>query len=297
MTDRKLDFTRRDLLRGAVGATVGSALTLQGFPCAAPTSSPDPANLSLVVLVRDSQALDESHRVVSETLGRMMDELLVRLTGKTTPLEAWRQLARPSDIVGLVPTDHLNPTHEEIVDLVKERLISAGVPKDNIRNAQGRSGRVAECTALIALPALKAHWLTGIGTVIKNYIMFSGSPSRYHDADSANLGEIWLRPEVKGKTRLILVDALRPLCDKGPQVDPRYLWDYKGLVAGFDPVAVDTVCLKILTEKRQLLRGEPWPLSPPPICVAAADERFHLGTSRWEKIRLEKGGWSEGRLV
>ena len=36
---------------------------------------------------------------------------------------------------------------------------------------------------------------------------------------------------------LVLVDALRPLCDKGPQVDPRYLWDYTGLVAGVDAVA------------------------------------------------------------
>ena len=93
------------------------------------------------------------------------------------------------------------------------------------------------------------------------------------------------------------VDALRPLCDKGPQPDPRYLWDYKGLIAGRDPVAVDAVCLRIVMEKRRELRGEPWPLSPPPLCVAAADEKFGLGTCRLEEIKLDKAGWSEGSLV
>ena len=107
--------------------------------------------------------------------------------------------------------------------------MGAGIPPAQIREAQGGIDKPRACTALIAMPALKAHWLTGIGTVLKNYIMYSGRPSTYHDANNANLGEIWLLPGVKGKTKLVLVDALRPLCDKGPQPDPRYFWDYKGL--------------------------------------------------------------------
>ncbi len=150
---------------------------------------------------------------------------------------------------------------------------------------------------MIALPALKAHWLTGIGTVLKNYITFSGSPAGYHDADNAKLGEIWKMPHVRGKTRLVLVDALRPLCDKGPQPDPRYLWNYNGLIAGTDPVAVEAVCLKIITEKRKALRGEPWPLSPPPLCVAMADEKYGLGTSRLNEIQIERVGWTQDALV
>ena len=196
-----------------------------------------------------------------------------------------------------MPTPHLNPTHKEVVDAVREALIDAGVPADKVVHAQGGIDKARPCTALIALPALKAHWLTGLGTAMKLYIMYSGSPSRYHDVNNANLGETWLLPDVKGKTKLVLVDALRPLCDKGPQPDPRYLWDYKGLIAGRDPVAIDAVCLRIVMEKRRELRGEPWPLSPPPLCVAAADEKFGLGTSRLQEIKLEKLGWSEGVLV
>ncbi len=50
----------------------------------------------------------------------------------------------------------------------------------------------------------------------------SGRQSRYHYAKNADLAETWLLPGVKGKTKLGLVDALRPLCDKGPQPDPRH---------------------------------------------------------------------------
>ena len=163
--------------------------------------------------------------------------------------------------------------------------------------AQGGKRKPKRCTALICMPALKGHWLTGIGTVIKNYIMYSGRPSRYHEENSAKLGEIWLIPEVKGKTRLVLVDAIHPLCDKGPQPDPRYKWPYNGLLAGIDPVAVETVCLRILTEKRHALRGEPWPISPPPICVEAADKTYNLGTSKMEKIKIVHFGWEEDLLL
>jgi len=179
------------------------------------------------------------------------------------------------------------------MSLIKEM----GISEDNIVMAQGGKRKPMRCTALICMPALKGHWLTGIGTVIKNYILYSGRPSDYHHEDSAKLGEIWLIPEVKGKTRLVLVDAIHPLCDKGPQPDPRYKWAYNGLLAGTDPVAVETVCLKILTEKRHALRGEPWPISPPPICVEAADKAYGLGTSKMEEIKISHFGWEEDLLL
>ena len=102
---------------------------------------------------------------------------------------------------------------------------------------------------------------------------------------------------MKGKTKLVLVDALHPLCDKGPQVDPRYKWAYHGLIASQDPVAAETVCLKVLTEKRKAIRGEPWPISPPPICVDAAERVYKLGTSHWEDIKIVRSGWEKDILI
>ena len=291
--DQKL-LTRRDFIRGTVGATL--TVSLLGVPW--PKGSAQAARSSLVTVVRDKNVMDAGLKVDAKILQTMIDQTVLRVTGKIDIQEAWAALVKPDDIVGLVPTPHLNPTHQELVDVVKASLMKeAGISEKNIIMAQGGKRRPGKCTALISMPALKGHWLTGIGTVIKNYIMYSGRPSNYHQEKSAKLGEIWRIPEVKGKTRLVLVDALHPLCDKGPQADPRYQWAYNGLIAGTDPVAVETVCLKIMTEKRHVLRGEPWPISPPPICVEAADKVYGLGTSRMEEIKIAHFGWEEDLLL
>jgi len=292
MSERRV-VTRRDFVRGTAGAAMGVSLFGVGW---AEQATREPRSAT-VILVRDQRALSASHEVDVAVLKEMLAETVTRVTGKANARDAWRALVTPEDVVGLVPTPHLNPTHEEVVAAVRAALVDAGIPADRIRLAQGGPEKAEACTALISLPALKAHWLTGIGTVLKNYIMYSGHPSHYHDENNDRLGEIWLKPHVKGKTRLVLVDALRPLCDKGPQPDPRYLWDYKGLIAGTDPVAVEAVCLKIITAKREALRGEPWPLSPPPLCVQIADKRYGLGTCKMDEITINRAGWTDGTLV
>ncbi len=293
--------TRRDFMRStaasAAAAAVGGSLFGVDHLDAIGHQAARPPRSATVTLLRDAKALSAAHDIDEAVLGRMLADIVMRTTGARTPRDAWLTLVKPSDVVGLAATQHLNATHPQMVEGVRRALIDAGVPARNIIDANGGIEKAKACTALIALPALKAHWLTGIGTVLKNYILFSGRPSRYHDENNAGLGEIWNLPGVKGKTRLVLVDALRPLCDKGPQVDPRYLWDYKGLIAGVDPVAVETIALRIILEKRQQLRGEPWPLSPPPLCVAAADNVYGLGTSRMNEITLNAAGWTEGLLI
>ena len=292
MTDEASVVTRRDFVRGTVGAAVTASLLGETLEAKAAQTSK-----SWVAVVRDEAALDSANQVNETVLRRMLTQVLKAVTGKADPASAWQALLRKDDIVGLVHTDHLNRTHPELIGAVKSTLNESGIPEKNIWMVQGSVDKVKQCNALISLPALKAHWLTGIGTVFKNYIVFSGSPSSYHDENNAKLGEIWNLPHVKGKTKLVLVDALRPLCDKGPQPDPRYMWQYKGLIAGTDPVAVETVCLKVLLEKRHALRGEPWPLSPPPLVVEMADKRYGLGTSNLEEIGINRIGWMDQALV
>ncbi len=293
MKNKKIVITKRDFLRGTVSATLG--FTLMG-PKWLKANAAEMGGSS-VFIVRDQDAMDEAMNANKPTLNKMLQQVLSGVTGEADMKTAWLKLVSPADIIGLVPTPAMNPTHDELIEVVKESLVEAGFAAENIRNAQGRSVDLTSITALISMPGLKAHWLTGIGTVIKNYILYSGAPRNYHDQDSAKLGEIWNLPQVKGKTRLILVDALNPVCDKGPQVDPRYRWPYNGLIAGTDPVAVETVCLKVIQAKREELRGEPWPLSPPPVCVEAADKIYNLGTSDLNKIKIQTIGWTEGLLV
>ena len=293
MENKQNVLTRRDFIRGTVGATLSA--TVLGIPWT--QGFGDSSRSSLVTLVRDQKAMDANMVVDQAILKKMLDQAVIQFTGEKNIKDAWLSLIKPKDTVGLVSTPHLNPTHKELVDAVKTILIEIGIPEKQILMAQGGPDKVKACSVLISLPALKAHWLTGIGTVLKNYIMYSGNPSNYHQENSAKLGEIWNLPDVKGKTKLVIVDALHPLCDKGPQPDPRYKWAYNGLIVGSDPVAVETICLKIITEKRNAMRGEPWPLSPPPLCVEAADKIYKLGTSKMEEIKLKHFGWEQDLLL
>lgn len=77
----------------------------------------------------------------------------------------------------------------------------------------------------------------------------------------------------------------------------KYKWTYNGLIVGTDPVAVETVCLRIIKGKRRSLPGEPWPLSPPPLCIEMADKVYGLGTSRMKEIRVEHFGWELDRFL
>jgi len=286
-------ITRREFLKGTVGA---AGLALYGGPALAAAGG-GKGSKSVVAIARSAQALTGDGQVDTSVTAEILRTSVAQAVGTGSAQEAWKKLFQQTDIIGIVTSKAVNPTHMEIVDLIKADLKAAGVPEANFR-LPGRDVEVVkQCTALICLPALKAHWLTGIGTVLKNYIMFSGKPSSYHNEDSAKLGEIWNLEFIKGKTRLTLIDALQPTCDKGPQVDPRYRWVYGGIIASVDPVAAEAVGLRIIQAKRDEIKGEPWPLSPPPLCVEAADKQYGLGTSDPTKIQIKKSGWNEGWLV
>ena len=290
-------ITRRDFMRGTIGAALGTSLMRVEWTFGAENR----ARSSLVTVVRDDKVMDSAGTTIDpKILRHMLDQIIVQFTGERSVKDAWMRIVRPEDTVGIVPSYYrLNPTHRELYDILEATLVDLRIPKDRIKDVE--SGPLwwgpETCTALISIPALKAHWVTGIGTVLKNYIMFSGRPQWYHGENSAKLGEIWHLSGVKGKTRLVLVDALFPLCDRGPQVNPRYRWAYNGLIAGTDPVAVEAVCLHILEEKRAALRGRPWPISPPAICLEAADKVYKLGTSNLEEIKIDLLGWEKEHLL
>lgn len=289
-------LTRRDFVRdGALGALalgVGAPVPRGAFAEAAGEAK------SVVTLVRDEKVLDEAHKADPAVVKKMLDEVIKSVTGESSAAVGWKKLVKPDDVVGLVPTKAVNPTHEEVTKAVEAAVAEAGVAADRILSVQGKKDLVAKCTVLISLPALKTHWLTGLGTVMKNYITFGDKKaSEFHQDKNGEMGSIWLLPAVKGKTRIVIVDALQPLFERGPKPDPKYLWHYNGLMAGTDPVAVETMALAILMAKRKAFKGEPWELTPPPLCVAAADKEYHLGTNDPSKIALKVSGWEKDLLV
>lgn len=285
--------TRRDLLKIAVGSVALSGMGI--------AEGQKGEKRSKVVLVRHPDVLDKSGRINTKVLQEMLDRSVTAIVGVDDPVEAWRKLVKPTDLVGIKTNVWAYlPTPREVEEAIQKRLIDAGVKPENIRiNDRQAHTMLAPCTALINVRPVRTHWWSGIGGCIKNYIMFVTNPSDYHPDACSALGSIWHLPSVKGKTRLNILLALTPLFHgRGPHhYDPRYVWQYKGFFVSSDPVAVDTMGLKLIQAKRLQHFGKEIALETPPKHIVVADEKYKLGVSDPKRIELIKLGWMEDALI
>ncbi|MCK4700163.1 MAG: DUF362 domain-containing protein, partial [Bacteroidales bacterium] len=194
------------------------------------------------------------------------------------------------------------PTPKALEEILKERVLDAGVQKQNISvRDQGilKDPVFQKSTALINVRPMRTHNWSGVGTLIKNYIVFTKKPWTYHPDTCADLAKLWKLPGVAGKTRLNILVMLTPLFHgTGPHhFNKEFIWKYNGLLIGFDPVAVDSVGVSILENKRKEYFGEERPLNPPAKHILLADTRHKLGNADPEKIKLVTIGWKEGILL
>ena len=289
-------LTRRDFMRHAAYAALATTVGTEMLQ----SQGSDEKKVK-VVLVRDEEALDKNRNPNPKVILRMLDRAVTELVGISDPVEAWRKLVNPNDLVGIKTNvwSYL-PTPKEVEDAIKLRLMNAGVSKERILiDDRGARTTLANCTALINVRPLRTHYWAGIGGCIKNYIMFSPNPSQYHPDTCASLGHIWTLPIVKGKTRLNILVVLTPLFHGiGPHhFSPKYIWDYKGLLVSFDPVAVDAIGVQLLLAKRREFFGEEKPLPYNTHHIIYADKKYGIGVSDLSKINLVKLGWMEGVLI
>ena len=119
------------------------------------------------------------------------------------------------------------------------------------------NGRLAkiltrEITALINVPFMKDHMMAGITGALKNHYGSFDSPMRCHgNRCNPFIADLNMIPVIREKTRLIVMDALRPLANGGPMLRRDALWDYCSLLVGRDPVAIDSMSWKIIDEQRK----------------------------------------------
>ncbi len=304
---------RQFIIRGssaAVGAVIGAR--------AVSAEESKPVEKSRVVVVRSDDASDASGHPSPEVVQRMLDAAIMRFSGESSPNAAWSKYIKPLDTVGVKTNVMMNATHPEVVRGIVVRLLDIGVKDENIivwdrdnagigmEGVETRKLRFGydpkthvskiiteKCTALINVPGVKAHWLAGIAVALKNWVGAVGGlhPSdekgvsyAIHADSGAECCMFNAMAVIRGKCRLVIVDALRPLCQGGPQVNPAYLWAYKGLLVSDDPVAVDAVCERIIQEQRDKL--DLGPIRPPVKHVRLADAKYHLGNSNWDNIEM-----------
>lgn len=293
----KKSITRRDFIWETAAAVLGAAAV--GFPKVSTAQE----SKSRVVLIRHPDALDENSEFNDTVIQQMLDEAVMKLVGQTGPAAAFRALVFTDDIVGIKSNvwSYL-PTPAAVEKAIKRRLLDVGIKEENISidDHTVRTNPIfTKSTALINVRPLRTHYLAGISGCIKNYIMFGESQPDFHPDSCASLGSAFLLPQVKGKTRLNILCALTPQYHgRGPHhFSRRYVWNYKGLLVSQDPVAVDTIALKLIMAKRREELGPGQELPPVPKHIQIADTKYGLGTSDLNKIELIKLGWLDGVMI
>jgi hypothetical protein len=292
-------ITRRDFLRGTACTGLAMAIHLPSRPRTVGADN----STTKVVLVRNERALNAEHKLDPDIIQQMLDEAVKTLMEKQEVTEAWRTLFIPDDTVGIKSNVwHYLPTPEALEQAIKKRINGVGVPDERIAiDDRGvlRNPIFLSSDALINVRPVRTHFWSGIGGCIKNYIMFVPNPSRYHRNSCEDLASIWALPIVRNKTKLNVLCALQPLFHgRGPHhFSRKYLWDYKGLIVGTDPVAVDTIGLRLIMAKRLAHFGRDRRLETLPHHIAAADKKHHMGTSDLQKIELIRLGWDEDVLI
>lgn len=144
-----------------------------------------------------------------------------------------------------------------------------------------------ECTAMINIPIIKAHRLSGVTGSLKNHYGSIINANQFHKngCSSPGIAEINNIPIIKKKQKLIICNALAAVFDRGPRWNRGLIWNEGSLILGTDPVAVDKVMLDILDAKRVKEGLTPVAKS---VTFLEASEKLGLGTCKSENIELVK---------
>lgn len=318
MLNKSEHLTRRDFMKGSVIGTMGLTLGVNGLWTI--TSDAQSTARSKVVVGKSENIIGSNNKVDQTIVEKVLDASMMKFTNTSSVDSAWKSLFSPKDKVGIKMNVMMTATHEELVLAIVKNLTKIGIPDANIfiwdrdRGGIGEKGVynrnqsfgyhsnslsniiMEHATALINVPGVKSHWLSGIAVAVKNWI---GAVTNINTLDRdvvfvihknscEDIGMIPALPEIKNKSRLVIADAIRPLFNGGPQVNPAYLWQNKEIMISTDPVAIDALCLQKIQERRFKEKGAEWPLSPPPISVAAAEKKYNLGVSDLKRIDVER---------
>lgn len=256
-----------------------------------------------VVLIRDKNLFDEKDRIDKAVLKEMLKKGICLLEGEENLKEALKKNFKREEIIGIKSNEWGPlPTPEEVEDILKQFLVEYGIKEENIAISDRgvlRSKIFKNSTSLINVRPMRTHHWSGVGTLIKNYIMFSEYPPKYHPNFCSDLGKLWELPIVKGKTRLNILIMFTPLFYGvgAHHFDKKYTWKYCGVLFGKKTATVDAVGLKILKEKRKQYFRKDIPFQPPPIHIGVADKIYNLGTTNFDEIELVKEKIYEDDLI
>ncbi|NOY53157.1 MAG: DUF362 domain-containing protein [Deltaproteobacteria bacterium] len=155
------------------------------------------------------------------------------------------------------------------------KLLTGGIPL---------SENKYRCDYLINVPVLKAlEGYSGVSLSMKNHYGSIGNPSHHHKDIMEFLPHLNAQPQIRDKTRLIVLDAIFVEYKWINGRDQKYVDPLNQLIISDDPVAIDYTGWKIIDKKRKEHGLEP--VSPAPVFIQTAADRG-LGTTNPRSIHL-----------
>ena len=322
---------RRNFLRFAGGLIAGASTGILGRAA----SYAAPVGRSKVVIGRDPQLRTSGSSFDSDRLLKLLDRTMQATFDRDNPAEAWRQVVRPGEVVGLKVNCLAGKgisTNVPLVEAICERLQQAGIRDiviwdrlnsdlerarfhvkerggpircfgndtlgyESELSAYGSVGSLLSrtltevCDAVISLPVLKDHGITGVTMALKNVFGTIHNPNKYHlDVGNPYIPDVNMLPPIRAKFRLHICDALTAQYEGGPSFMPQWTWPFNGLLVARDPVALDYTGWQIIERKRaekgmkslKAMKREPVYIS------TAADANHRLGTNDPKKIEMVK---------
>jgi hypothetical protein len=309
MSDDRGRFSRRDLLTSgaALAATrlLGDRLAAQEDDARDAIPS-EPR--STVVLVRHRDALTDDGRPDGAVLHHMLNQAVERLFDVSDARTGWQTALQGAKAVG-VKTNVWRRlrTPPELEEAIRSEVVAAGVADENVaiddrgvlRDRIFQRALGEPDGALINVRPMRTHHWSGLGTCLKNPIMFVPRPADYHGDSCATLGAFWRQLGLREKTKLNILVMLTPqFHGVGPHsFSEQFVWPYRGMIVGVDPVAVDATGARIIEARRREFFGEERPISPPPHHIRYAETRYELGVSDARRIDVVKMGWQDEALI
>ena len=149
----------------------------------------------------------------------------------------------------------------------------------------GKGGRW-DCDYLINVPVLKAlDGYCGVTLAMKNHYGSIADPGEHHKDIMEHIPLVNALPEIRYKTRLVVLDAIFGEYKWVNGRDQRYVTRVNRLLFSTDPVAIDAVGWRMIEELRK--KHGLGPVSPAPLYIKAA-ERLGLGNADAARIEVEE---------
>ncbi|MEK7309289.1 MAG: DUF362 domain-containing protein [Planctomycetota bacterium] len=218
-----------------------------------------------VVGIKVNAYLGDKNNATRPEVAYSLAEFLIKTGVKDNNVIIWDRAADELEQAGYVINDNkvdirCIATNTKRVQRLSKPMAGFDDNAVTVGSAQTKvSGIVSKtCSVLINMPSLRTFKFkeyTGIDNAMMNMygaVEITDKNTRVLYGNDCNPGaaEIYNIKPIKNKTKLVICDAIYPLYNGGPAEDQRYHWNYNGIIAGLDPVAVDAVAQGIIQKHR-----------------------------------------------